>query len=178
MASTYTLISSNVLSSSAASVTFSSIPSTYTDLVLRMSLRSNTSGSDANVTPAIKFNGTTAANYSRTNLRGDGSTVDSFRSDTGSGLGYLQIISGSAGDLATSNTFSSVEIYIPSYTASQNKAIGSINLYENNSATARLVAQASLWQNTAAITSIEIVRESSWDFVSGSSFYLYGIKSS
>ena len=59
-ANTYTLISSNVLGSSAASVTFSSIPATYTDLVLRVSART-----DADDTSLITFNGTTTG-YSKT----------------------------------------------------------------------------------------------------------------
>lgn len=74
MANTYTLISSNTLTSSAASVTFSSIPATYTDLVLRISSRTDAAGATATV--AAQFNGdTTSANYSETNLNSDGATA-------------------------------------------------------------------------------------------------------
>jgi len=69
MANTYTLIESQVLGSSAASVTFSAIPATYTDLVLRYSARHNNAFSISQV--LITFNGDTAANYSETVVYGN-----------------------------------------------------------------------------------------------------------
>ena len=168
MATTYTLINSNVLSSSAASVTFSSIPATYTDLVIRCSGRSDSSFSAA-LDLYVSFNGSTAT-YSRTVLRAFGTTADS---STGSGSAYWTL-SGVPGTPATSNTFGSVEIYIPSYTVSQNKPIGVVSVIENNSATVnRINAIAGLVTITAAGSSIKLVTDG--NFVSGSSFYLYGI---
>lgn len=67
MASTYTLISSSVLTVTTQSVTFSSIPQTYTDLVLRMSYRITAAGLFGN-NPAIRFNADATSNYSYTNL--------------------------------------------------------------------------------------------------------------
>jgi hypothetical protein len=70
MASTYTLISSQVLGSNTASITFSSIPGTYTDLTLRVSARSDDAGQmDYLVT---RFNSDSATNYSNTSLYGSG----------------------------------------------------------------------------------------------------------
>jgi len=169
---TYTLISSNVLSSSAASVTFSAIPATYTDLVLRVSARdTNTSAIIAGTT--FKFNGSTGSLYSITKLIGDGGTASSSRrsSITSDEFYYPGANAG-----MTANTFGSVEIYIPSYTASQNKPFSTFGVTENNSATAgdtEIDAWANLYRDTAAISSIAI--NAYVTFAIGSSFYLYGI---
>jgi hypothetical protein len=173
MPSTYTLISSNVLASSAASVTFSSIPATFTDLVLRWSARTDASGSQYD-SIYMKFNGN-SANYSRTTLRGNGAAAASQQASSQTEANIL--ISASA-PTGTSNTFSNVEIFIPSYTASQNKPFSSFSAQENNTTTAFLFANANLWSNTAAITSIALTPEIGPNFVSGSSFYLYGISKS
>lgn len=170
MATTYTLISSNVLSSSAASVTFSSIPSTYTDLVLRISARSSETATITSI--EVEFN-STASSYSITRLRGNGSAASSSRSSNQTQLTVGTIPAASA----TSNTFGSIEVYIPSYTASQNKALGSFNVGENNATAADIYTHAGLWSNTAAISSI-VLDLGGFNFVSGSSFYLYGIKNS
>ena len=170
MATTYTLINSNVLTSSAASVTFSSIPATYTDLVLRMSVRE--SSSSAGSPSVIRFNGAgSGTNLSQTYVAGSGSSASSNR--VASFPGYLgQFQDGSA----TASTFGSVEIYIPSYLASQSKPFSTVNIYENNSASLYYIeAIANLFSDSTAISSIEIVPYSTSTFVSGSSFYLYGI---
>ena len=172
MATTYTLISSNTLSSSAASVTFSSIPSTYTDLVLRISARTATTG-QAIDTITFQFNSSGGTAYSVTRLSGDGSTAASSRNSGVSVINGFFVLD--AAD-ATANTFGSVEFYVPSYTASQNKPVSVIGAQEDNNASARIAATAGLWQNTAAITSITAT--GGGNFVSGSSFYLYGIKNS
>ena len=170
MASTYTLISSNVLASSAASVTFSAIPSTYTDLVLRISARSAEVSTITSI--ELEFNAT-ASSYSFTRLRGDGSAASSSRATSQSQLTVGTIPAASA----TSNTFGNIEVYIPSYTASQNKPVSGFNVGENNATAADIYAHAGLWSNTAAITSI-VLDLGGANFVSGSSFYLYGIKNS
>ena len=175
MANTYTLISSNVLGSSAATVTFSSIPATYTDLVLRISAR----GDQANYSEIIllEFNGSAAANYSYTAIRANSSTADSVR---GSGQTYGRVGYANSGN-STVNTFGSAEIYIPSYIVSQNKPLSGIGMSENNSSTAGeawITPYATLWSNTSAITSIKVSPINGPNWVSGSSFYLYGIKNS
>ena len=167
MATTYTLINSNVLSSSAASVTFSSIPATYTDLVLKVSVRNDISG-DATWFDVV-LNADTASNYSSTILYGTGSAAGSFR------VSITRPDYTVAGATATSNTFSNGELYFPSYTASQNKPISAHSTGENNSTTSYMAATAMLWRNTAAITSIQLKNNSTYLFQSGSSFYLYGI---
>ena len=169
---TYNLIASNTLSSSAASVTFSAIPNTYTDLVLRMSIRYD--GALIHGSTEIRFNSDSTTNYSRTSLWGDGSNVTSDRGSSQSTLIFPRSITG---DSATANTFSNTEIYIPSYAVSQNKPIGGFGVGENNATTASLAANAGLWRNTAAITSI-FIQSNGTNLLSGSSFFLYGIKNS
>ena len=166
MPSTYTLISSNVLTSSAASVTFSAIPSTYTDLVLRCSVRCDQASGNL----ALTLNGSTS-NFSYTRLRGDGSAAASFRST----FNYFGNINGTA---HTSNTFTNAEVYLPNYQVSANKPMSSFTAQEDNATSAYITAVANLWSNTAAITSVTVNEYSGYNFVSGSSFYLYGIKNS
>ena len=169
MATTYTLINSNVLTSSAASITFSSIPATYTDLVLRMSTRDLLSGSQANQF-RVFINGSTSSIYSWVELLGNGASASST---SVSGNGRFNI-SYTDSDSATANTFASHELYFPSYTASQNKPISSFGAQEMNATTARIAAQAMLFSSTAAITEIKVEGNSA-NWAAGSSFYLYGI---
>jgi len=167
---TYTLISSNVLSSSAASVTFSAIPATYTDLVLRVSARCADTGTFA----GLKFtlNSDTASNYSFTVLYGTGSSA---LSDKDSSLANARAKYTIDANDATANTFGNAEIYIPSYLASQNKPISAFGVTETNASAAYMGANAILWRNTAAITSIQISEQFDTNLLTGSSFYLYGI---
>lgn len=172
MAATYTLIASNTLSSSAASVTFSAIPNTYTDLVLKWSVRGTTSA--ASVIMNININGTALSQSSRTELRGDGATASSAR-NSGSVTNWISRYADAAS--ATANTFANGEIYIPNYAGSANKVSNVFNANENNSTTAYIETLAQLLQNTAAITSIALSMNSG-NIDSGSSFFLYGIKNS
>lgn len=167
---TYTLISSNVLSGSAASVTFSSIPSTYTDLVLKASAR--TDRADYEDYCYVRFNGDSSALYSLTDLKGQAGSASStrFSSVTGDFFFYA------TASTATSNTFGSEEIYIPSYTVSQSKPFSLFTVSENNSSTNSTIdVNAGLYRSNTAISSITIQSYNSANFVSGSSFALYGI---
>jgi hypothetical protein len=169
MATTYTLINSNTLASSAASVTFSSIPATYTDLVLRISARSDRAATFDWIFMTI--NGITTNTYSNTSLDGSGTSAASNQL---SNRTYATIQYVVDGDTATANTFGSTEIYIPSYTASQNKPFSAFGAQENNTTAAYMIANAGLWRNTAAITELKLETNAQL-WVSGSSFYLYGI---
>lgn len=170
MANTYTLISSNVLTSSAASVTFSSIPSTYTDLVIKASTRLD-SGAIATAL-YLTFNAV-SANYSLTRIQGNGSAASSGRDSAQAvWFGYA-----SNGTGTGANTFSNVEWYLPNYAGSNAKVASLIIAAEDNNTTAYTNAEALLNSSTAAITSLSLSSASS-NFVSGSSFYLYGIKNS
>jgi hypothetical protein len=174
MANTYTLIESKVLGSTASSVTFSAIPATYTDLVLKISARCGELQPEESVN--LRFNGSTVANYSLTRLRGNGASLVSSRSVDDNSVTLDRVINGNT---STANTFNSLEIYIPSYTASTYKPVSSYSATENNSATsAYLNITAGLWRNTSAITSIFMYPNSGNGFLATSSFYLYGISNS
>jgi hypothetical protein len=168
---TYQLISSNVLSSSAASVTFSAIPATYTDLVVRASIRTDRSNSNyGNL--IFTLNSDTSALYSFTWISGQSTTAASSRT-TGRTINDQLNTS-----LSTSNTFNSMEIYLPSYAASQSKPLSIITALENNTTNNNNnQATAFLYRSNTAISNIKLEGDSE-NFVSGSSFYLYGIKNS
>ena len=173
MAITYQLIASNTLTSSAASVTFSSIPNTFTDLIVKFSVRAT----DASDWMIVKLNNITTNTYSETWLRGTGSAASSARQGStnyygGNGNDLLINLSGS-----TSNTFTNGEMYIPSYTVSSNKPVSFFMATENNATAADMTALAGLWRNTAAINQIEFDTAGT-SFTAGSSFFLYGLKSS
>jgi hypothetical protein len=170
MPNTYTLIANNILSTTASSVTFSSIPATYTDLLIKISVRNN-GGSTQNTTLLSLINGTTG--FTNRWLRGDGSSVISLPNLVGTSAYVGQ----NPGSGATSNSFDNTEIYIPNYLVSANKPFSTFSVQETNAATAYLGVTAGLWSNTAAITSITLDANGD-SFVSGSSFYLYGIKNS
>ena len=170
MATTYTLISSNVLSSSAASVTFSSIPATYTDLVLRWSTRCDAAQPDM----FVRYNSDSATNYSRVEVYMSGSTV--YNGIASSQTSQYQTGSNDRSD-NTANTFSNGEVYIPNYTSTTSKPVSRFNVAEDNSTSSfrsYVVAGAHLYRNSSAISSI-VISPASDNFVSGSSFYLYGI---
>ena len=173
MANTYTLISSNVLSSSAASVTFSAIPSTYTDLVLRASVRGDGTGYQSPF--RLKINADTGTNYSRTRLYGIGSSAVTNRATDEADNIDTAFFNQST---STSNTFSNIEVYVPNYLSTVAKPISGNGALENDSTTDWIRSvHAVLYRGTSAITSLEFFTNSG-SFVSGSSFYLYGIKNS
>jgi hypothetical protein len=168
MPSTYTLISSNVLGSATASVTFSAIPSTYTDLVLRISARS----SDA--PPAglkLQLNGSTSSVNTYTEVRGDGSAAASLTAGVSLNYAAAGYVDGSTD---TADTFGSAEIYIPSYNSTANKPFSSFSVTEKNATLAYIAATAMLNRLTSGVSSI-LISSTGATFSSGSSFYLYGI---
>jgi len=173
MPSTYTLIKGETLASSAASYTFTAIPSTYTDLVLRISGRSDRAVTSQNF--YVQLNSASFdSTYSWTSLRGQGSAASSVRTSADGAFydGYIQ------GTSATSDTFNSSEYYFPNYAGSTNKVASSFTAVENNTSTIQyLTVGANLRTSTAAITSI-VISLPAGNLIAGSSFYLYGIKNS
>jgi len=174
MANTYTLISSvTVGSGGAANISFTSIPATYTDLLVKLSPRF--SAASVNKALLMKFNSdASTSNYKNKNLRGSGSSATSG-SDEGYAGGYIAELNA---DSTTSNTFSNVEIYIPNYLSSNYKSFSVDSVMENNATTAYATLAANLWNSTSAITSIIFSEHTSSNFVQYSTAYLYGISSS
>jgi hypothetical protein len=169
MANTYVKIASvSVGVLGAANMEFTSIPSTYTDLVLLYSARaSEPTGTFYEV--SVNLNGSTTG-FTARQLYGDGSSAASS-SPTTRQVGLI-------GNVATtSNTFNNNQVYFPNYAGSTNKSYSVDAVTENNATTAYANIVAGLWSNTAAITSIRIA-VTSGNFVQYSTATLYGISKS
>ena len=162
------IASSTVGSGGAASIDFSSIPSTYTDLCLKISARCN----NASVLTIVNmtYNGSTSGYLSRY-LEGNGASAISGQGGTTSNT-----LVGAVGNNATANTFGNVEVYIPNYAGSTNKSASSDQVLETNATTQYMELYAYLWSNTAAINQITLTPASSATFLQYSTAYLYGVK--
>lgn len=166
MAITYEAIATTTVGSGgAATIEFTSIPGTYTDLLIKLSGRSTHSSIDP---VFITFNGAATSTTSYRSIFGDGSTVSSF-SGTGAQIQYIP------GTGQTASTFNNAEVYIPNYAGSNNKSFSIDAVQETNAATAYIVPMACLWSNTAAITSITL-DPATGNFAQHSTATLYGIK--
>lgn len=158
-----------VPSGGASSVTFTSIPQSYTDLVVKCSYRTN----NAQIYDQLRltFNGSSTAVYSFRGITGNGIEGSS---ESSSSVASIKVAPG-GGNSATASTFTNDKIYIPNYTSSNNKSLSSEGVGENNATTAYVSMFAGLWSNTAAITQITLVPESNGNFLQYSTFYLYGV---
>jgi len=166
MATTYTLISSVTVGSGGAStIEFTSIPATYTDLVVKLSARNSITG-DVYEDLGIYFNSSTS-NLTWRMLYGTGAAA----STTSGSTRYSAFVPTSS---ATASTFGSVEFYIPNYAGSTNKSYSVDSTTENNATTVLQNLSAGLWSNTAAITTVTLNPETG-NFVQYSTAYLYGI---
>lgn len=160
MARTYEPISTQTLGSNQASITLSSIPGTYTDLIIVANGASTSGGS-----MKARFNGDAGSNYSTTYIYGDGSSGTSGR------------ITNDANGIAGSRNAIGV----------QGGGVMQINNYSNTTTHKTMLSRqfgydfivwysVGLWRNTAAITSIVFTDESSGNFTTGFTLTLYGIK--
>lgn len=178
MAKTHDLISSvTVGSGGAATISFTSIPQTYTDLILELSSRGESSVNRIEV--YVKINNNTSSIYSSRRIQGyDSNSVLSAQSTevapTSNGS-----FGRSNGNTSTANTFGSLKLYIPNYTSSNNKSMSVDWVQENNSSTDWSVGfSAASWASSSAITELVFSAESGLDFAQHSTAYLYGIKNS
>jgi hypothetical protein len=164
------LIETQTLGTAAASVTFSSIPQTFTDLRILVSARSNAAGYD-NV--FLRINGDSTSQYASRNLRAGSGSTNPFTENITSGsqaLDYANI--STAQD--TANTFGSVDIYIPNYTSTVAKSLFAESAAETNgTVTYVLTLVASRYAGTSPATSLVVQCFS--QFIAGSTFSLYGI---
>jgi hypothetical protein len=167
MANTYTLIEAKTLATDTTTVTFTAIPNTYTDLRLLISIRNN--DGDAFDGVYMSLNGSTS-NFTGRYIQGLGSGSPG----TGSIARYIGVGNGAA---VSANTFSNFDVYFPNYASSNYKGFSSDAVTENNASLSFAELHAGVWSNTAAITSISVAF-SSGPCITGSTFYLYGIKNS
>jgi hypothetical protein len=162
MPKTYEPIATNTLGSAAASVTFSSIPSTYTDLVL-VTVHTNATGSNNTLT--LQFNGDTTSNYSRTAMYGDGTTAGSFRTTNESGI--------FTGFAASNSDITQTNIQIQNYS---NATTFKTVLTRSTVPAGQTRATVSLWRKTPESINSILIYTASGTFSAGSTFTLYGIK--
>ena len=160
---TYTLIASNTLGSATSSVAFSSIPATYTDLVLVVNAKG---ASNSNI--RLQFNSDTATNYSRTVLYGTGASagsgrVSNFASIAIDAYAYLSTSDFSYNSITNIQDYSNSTTYKTTLTRANANATG-------------VDATAGLWRSTSAITTITVFTNDSGNFSIGSTFKLYGIE--
>lgn len=163
MAKTYDPIATQTLGSAAASVTFSSIPATYTDLVLVCNAATTSGDQEWN----LRLNGDTANNYSSTYLSGNGTTAVSARESSRNQF-FMQYY----GYLGVNQGMNLIQLMNYSNTTT-NKTLLS---RAGNASGSGLSAGVHLWRSTSAITTI-LVYPTASTFISGSTFTLYGIKS-
>jgi hypothetical protein len=160
--STEVAIATTTLGSSAASITFSSITGSYTDLRIVL----NGIGTAGAGNSAIRFNNDTATNYSSTFLGGDGSSATSQRNTSDNEIeidigGY-----GSAPQLYTIDIFS--------YAGSTYKTALSTQSSDQNGS-GRVTRSVGLWRSTSAITRVDLIIVGGGSYDTGTTATLYGI---
>ena len=167
MAITYAQIGNTVTvgEGGAASIDFTSIPATYTDLVVKISARTNETQIYASM--FVKINGSQTGNVKL--LQSDGGSVSSNSDPT-------NMVDLFTGNSATANVFSNGEFYFPNYLSSNVKSYSSDVVGENNAGTSYVRLTAGLFSSTAAITSIGFTPQASKTFLQYSTATLYGIK--
>lgn len=156
---TYDLLDSTTLSSSASSVTFSSIDQSYRDLVLVVSLIGT-----ADDFAYLQFNSDSGTNYSRVIMFGNGSSAGSTSSTGETAFGFEQ-------RMGTTPILALTQIMDYSATDKHKSAIARMNKVDN-----RVHAVAQRYASTSAITQLDITTATN-GFAAGSTFYLYGIAS-
>jgi len=166
--STYTPISSQTLSAAAASVTFSGIPQTYTDLVVIVEAYN---GVADGYFARFRINGDSASNYSITSLEGNGTTASTLRlsNQTFMLMGYQNVPQSTTSTIRTTHI-----LHFMNYSnTTTNKTV----LMRSNRASSGVNAEVGLYRSTSAITSIEFLGDTSvsQSYGSGSTFTLYGI---
>lgn len=162
MPSTYEVIATSTLTSSASTVTFSSISSAYTDIVAICSTTNTVSACNF----AFRLNGDTTATYSRTRITGNGTSATSGTSGASTNT-YLYF-----GDVGNPNVPAVAQVHLMNYsnTTTYKTAIGL-----SGEADIQTNGIVGIWRNTSAVNSITFLPDAN-SFASGSTFTLYGIK--
>ena len=169
-------IATATVSGSSNTITFSSIPSSYTHLQLRILARGTANGGSAN--PLILFmraNSDTGANYANHRLVGNGSTVAAGGSSSETRM--TPAVYADSGYPA--NVYGAIIIDIHDYSSTtKNKTVRTISGVDDNTGTtsSQFNLRSDLWMNTAAITTLTFENNGGDNFNSNSKFALFGIK--
>lgn len=163
MPATYEPIASTTLGSAASSVTFSSIPGTYTDLVVVGSGKATVGDNFV----YFRYNGDTGSNYSRTELSGNGSSASSARgtNESASLVGAYKLNVDGNYFVASVMSYANTNVF--------KTALAAANYQDNT-----VYRFVNLWRSTAAITSLTVLIAGSSQFATGATLSLYGIKAS
>ena len=168
----YESIATVTLGSNATSVSFTSIPSTYTHLQIRAIARTDRSGVASGDWMKITFNSDTGTNYAFHQMQGDGASASAAASASSANMEVIRV----AGAASTANGFGAVVFDLLDYAnTSKYKTQRTLGGYDNNGAGV-VSLSSGVWMNTAAVTSITFVPGGGTNFVQYTSFALYGIK--
>ena len=157
-------------SGGAASIDFTSIPGSYTDLMVVLSGRSTRSATSEET--AMRVNGLTTGIYSQKILYGNSSTSVYSASESSATRLYSPAV---AANSATANTFGNTQFYFPNYAGSTNKSVSIDGVWENNSTNAEIWMHGGLIATTSAITSLTFYCLNSSNWAQYSSATLYGV---
>jgi hypothetical protein len=160
----------SVTSATQASIEFTSIPQTYTDLKVVISARTDRALENDEIN--VRINGSTSSIYSYRALAGDGTGTTN---NTETNTTRFRNLNNIPGATATLSTFGNTEIYISNYTSSNNKSVSFDSTGENNATLSYIGMAAGLWGSTSAVTSIELFPRIGPNFVQYSTATLYGI---
>lgn len=164
MPSTMTPIATTTLSSAASSITFSSIPATYTHLRVVLTQKMSSTGGNGT---GYRFNSDTATNYSFTMLEGTGASAASYRESSGTEC--------SVNSYGQVNQWTMAVIDVFNYGGSTNKT-SLVSYAGDNNGAGDVTRTVNLWRSTAAITSIILLDRSGFNFAIGTTATLFGIK--
>ena len=159
---TYVALDKVTVGTATPSITFSSIPSTYTDLYIVVDGLSSSSGGN---TLSMVFNSDANSAYSATRVQGNGTSATSARVTSDPTIAII-------GDTNRTNVLISVQNY--SNTTTYKTSLARYN--NTSSGDPRVGAYVQLRSSTTAITSITFSIPSA-NIVAGSTFSLYAIKS-
>ena len=163
MTTTYEPIATQTLGTATASVTFSSISSAFTDLIVVI----EGTFTSANELPLLRLNSDTASNYSTTTLRGSGSAVASFRFSN-----QTSVLCGDRDTGAAGSRF----MWIGQLQNYSNTTTFKTILSRFNKTGIETGANVHLYRSTSAITALNFFTIQSSTYASGTTFTLYGIK--
>lgn len=168
MAYTYEAIATNTLSSPAASFNFTSIPSTYTDLILVIRY----AGANNDQNSLLRFNGDSGSNYSRTFILGGSAGSGSGR---GSNQTFIQMVTNyGAGTSLNSGNQHIIQIMNYANTTTYKTMLDRTNA-QNDSGSGEVMGLVGLWRSTSAVNQITY-SQGSGNLITGSTATLYGIK--
>jgi len=160
---TYEPIATTTLGSAASTITFSSIPATYTDLKIVWVYKD---AGTSNETAWLRFNSDTGSNYSRTTLRGDGSAASSTRNTNSTAI----FVTAGNSD-STIDQMLTVDVFNYAGSTYKTALIDSVQDENGSGWVSRIVG---LWRNTSAITTIDLFLNGT-NMAAGTTATLYGI---